>query len=85
MPQQMVEFAPEIRVFSRAHELVSQLVERRYQCFRNVASAKLSPMPVLVWFAFCDRRFLHRSYEEAKAFIEELAARTAVMKSSRAW
>src|SRR6266498_4182231 len=59
--QQLIEFAPEIWVFFRAQELGSQFVKRRNQCFRNVATAKLAPMAVLVWLAFCNRRFLHRN------------------------
>ena len=80
----MVEFVPEIRIFPRALELVSQLIERRYQCFRNVAPTKLAPMAVLIWFALCDRRFVHWSYWDAKVFMEELAIRTALTKLSMA-
>src|SRR5207249_2446728 len=57
--QQQVELAPKIRVASSAHELSRQLLERRDQCFRNVAATELAPMSVLVRFARCDSRFLH--------------------------
>ena len=49
--QQQVEFAPEIRVVSSAHELSGQLLERRDQCFRNVAATEFTPVSVLVRFA----------------------------------
>src|SRR5437016_5848215 len=55
--QQHVEFAPKIRVASSPYELSRQLLERRDQCFRNVAATELAPMSVLVRFAFSDHKW----------------------------
>ena len=57
--QQHVEFAPKIRIAASVHKLSRQLLERRDQCFRNVAATELAPVSLLVRFARCDSRFLH--------------------------
>ena len=55
--QQQIEFAPEIIVVSRARELVGQLLERRDQCFRNVAATEFTPVAVFVRLARCDHKW----------------------------
>src|SRR4029077_15843683 len=55
--QQQVEFAPEIIVVSRARELCGQLLQRRDQCFRNVAAPELTPGSVFVRLTFSDHKW----------------------------
>ena len=52
--QQLIEFAPEIVVLARARKLFSQLLQRRDQDFRNIATAKPPPMSVFVWLTSDD-------------------------------
>ena len=43
---------------SRARELVGQLLERRDQCFRNVAATEFTPVAVLVGLTCVTRVFM---------------------------
>src|SRR5215211_2688627 len=54
--QQHVKFAPKIRVASSPHELSRQLLERRDQCFRNVAATEFAPVSVFVGLTCCSHR-----------------------------
>src|SRR5206468_5981784 len=69
--QHQVEFAPKIRVASSPYELSRQLLERRDQCFRNVAATEFTPMSVRVRFALGDRQFFHRNF---RLFLVEAGA-----------
>ena len=57
--QELFKLVPEIGVASCARELFRQFIQRRDQSFRNVATAKLSPMTILVGLARGDCRSLH--------------------------